>query len=137
MHYDAGYWGLMTVNVSLLLNLLVIYQVKHFVADYLFQNVWMLQKSRPGWDFALPLGTHCAVHSLFTLGIVLYVNPAYWWLALVDLVTHFVMDRIKAGPRYLGRFADMRSKAFWMSYGFDQMVHHLTHIWICWFLATH
>lgn len=127
----------MTINIELFITLLVIYQVKHFAADYLFQNVWMLQKSRPGWDFVLPLGTHCGVHALFTLAIVLYVNPMYWWLALVDLITHFIMDRIKAGPHYLGRFSDMRSKAFWVTYGFDQMVHHLTHVWICWFLATH
>ncbi len=127
----------MAVDVDLFLKLLVIYQVKHFAADYLFQNVWMLQKSRPGWDFVLPLGTHCAVHGLFTLAIVLAINPMYWWLAVVDVVTHFIMDRIKAAPQYLGRYSDMRSKAFWVTYGFDQMVHHLTHFWICWFLATH
>ncbi len=127
----------MTVNVELFLALLIIYQVKHFAADFLFQNVWMLQKSRAGWEFVLPLSTHCAIHSAFTLAIVLYVNPSLWWLAVVDLVTHFIMDRIKAGPRYMGRFSDMRSQAFWICFGFDQMVHHLTHIWICWYLATH
>ncbi len=126
----------MTINVELFLFLLILYQVKHFLADYVFQNVWMLQKARPGWDFVLPLSIHSGIHGFLTLLVALYVNPALWWLAILDTVTHFVMDRIKAGPRYLGRFSDMRSKSYWVSFGFDQMVHHLTHIYICWALVV-
>jgi hypothetical protein len=127
----------MTINVVLFLYLLIYFQVKHFVADFVLQNVWMLQKSRPGWDFVPPLAIHCSVHMGLTLAAVLYVNPAYWWLCILDFLVHFTMDRIKAGPRYLGRFHDMRSRAFWVSFGLDQMVHHLTHLWIAWFLVTH
>lgn len=127
----------MTINVELFLSLLIIYQIKHFLADFVFQNVWMLQKSRPSWDFVPPLSLHCGIHGAATLAIVLYVNPQYWWLAAFDFAVHFTMDRIKAGPRYLGRFSDMRSKAFWVTFGLDQMVHHLTHLYICWFLVTH
>jgi hypothetical protein len=127
----------MTFNVELFISLLIFFQVKHFFADFVFQNVWMLQKSRAGWDFVPPLAIHCGVHALLTLAAALYVNPAYWWLAVLDFVIHFVMDRIKAGPRYLGRFQDIRAKAYWVVFGFDQMVHHLTHLWIAWFLVTH
>lgn len=125
----------MNINVELFVTLLLVYQVKQFIADFVLQNVWMLQKSRPGWDFVMPLSIHCGVHALITLGIVLYVNPASWSLVILDFVVHFTMDRIKAGPRYLGRFSDMRSRGYWMSFGFDQMVHHLTHIYICYCLA--
>ena len=127
----------MTINVELLLGLLIFYQFKHFFADFVFQNVWMLQKSRPSWDFVPPLSLHCGIHGLATLALVLYLAPQYWFLAIFDFAVHFTMDRIKAGPRYLGRFSDMRSKAFWVTFGIDQMVHHLTHIYICWFLVTH
>ncbi len=126
----------MTVNFQLFLYLLIFYQVKHFFADFVLQNVWMLQKARPGWDFVPPLSIHCSVHALLTLAAVLYVNPSLWWLALVDFGVHFVMDRIKAGPLYMGRYTDVRGKAFWVCFGFDQMVHHLTHIWICWVLVV-
>lgn len=122
-------------NVELFIGLLILFQVKHFFADFVLQNVWMLQKAKPGWDFVPPLAIHSGVHMLITLIVVLYLNPAYWWLAVVDFVVHFTMDRIKAGPRYLGRFSDVRSKAFWVCFGFDQMVHHLTHLYIAWFLA--
>jgi hypothetical protein len=69
------------------------------------------------------------------LAITLYLKPSLWWLAILDFIVHFTMDRLKAGPRYLGRFSDIRSKAYWVSFGLDQMIHHLTHIYICWMLA--
>lgn len=122
-------------NLTLLLYLLIFYQVKHFFADFVFQNVWMLQKARPGWDFVPPLTIHCGVHALLTLAVVLYVNSAFWWLAVLDFGVHFLMDRFKAGHRYLGRYSDVRSKAYWVSFGFDQMVHHLTHLYIVWVLV--
>lgn len=126
----------MNVNTELLLWLLVFYQLKHYLADFVFQNVWMLQKSRPGWDFIWPLSIHSGIHALFTLGVALYIYPQAWWLGILDFVLHFIMDRIKAGPRYMGRWSDMRSKAFWVCFGFDQMVHQLVHLYICWFLAS-
>lgn len=122
-------------NVDLFIALLIVYQVKHFIADFVLQNVWMLQKSRPGWDFIPPLSIHCGVHMALSLVIVLFVNPSYWWLAILDFLVHFTMDRIKSGPHYLGRYQDVRSKAFWVCFGLDQMVHHLTHLYIAWFLV--
>ena len=84
--------------------LLVFFQFKHLVADYFLQGKWMIQKFKPDWGFFLPLLAHAGVHALFTLGVCLFVAPNLWWLAVVDLVAHFIMDRIKAGPKYLGRF---------------------------------
>ena len=127
----------MTINVELFITLLILFQVKHFVADFVLQNVWMLQKARPDWDFVLPLAIHCGVHAGLTLVAALYLNPTLWWLAVLDFVIHFTMDRLKAGPRYFGRFHDIRGKAFWVTFGLDQMVHHLTHLYICYLLALH
>jgi hypothetical protein len=122
-------------SVQWLLLLFIVFQVKHFLADYVFQNVYMLQKSRAGWDFVWPLTIHSGVHALFTLAIVIWVGKtSLWWLAILDFVVHFSMDRIKASPRLLGRFSDMQTSSYWISFGLDQMVHHLTHIYICWVL---
>lgn len=127
----------MASNFDLFLILSIVFQFKHFISDFIFQNVWMLQKARPNWSFVLPLSVHCAIHSVGTLVIVLWVNPSHWWLALLDFVVHFVLDRIKAGPRYLGRFSDMKKSPFWICFGFDQMLHHLTHIYIAWYLVVY
>lgn len=116
--------------------LFAVFQLKHFIADYPLQFPYMLRKFRPGWDFVLPLATHCLVHAVFTLIICLVINPALWWLAALDFLVHFVMDRIKSGPRYLGRFNNIQKTAYWVSFGFDQMVHHLTHTYIVWVLIT-
>jgi hypothetical protein len=88
------------------------------------------------WGFFLPLASHCAVHAVMTLVIVMLVNPAMWWLCFVDGAIHFVMDRIKAGSRYLGRFRDRDKPSYWNALGFDQMVHHLTSLCVIWFLAN-
>lgn len=116
--------------------LLVVFQIKHFIADFPLQFPYMLRKFSPHWDFVLPLSLHSAVHAFMTLAICLVYSPRLWWLAVVDFVVHFVMDRIKSGPRYLGRYNDIRTTSYWVALGFDQMVHHLTHIYIVWVLVT-
>ncbi|MES2856608.1 MAG: DUF3307 domain-containing protein [Bdellovibrionota bacterium] len=123
-------------QLELAFALSVIFQFKHFIADYPLQFPYMLRKFRPGWDFLLPLATHCFVHAFLTLIIVLVFAPELWWLAVLDFVVHFVMDRIKSGPRYLGRFSNSAKSGYWIAFGFDQMVHHLTHIYIVWVIVT-
>ncbi|MCB0362654.1 MAG: DUF3307 domain-containing protein [Bdellovibrionales bacterium] len=116
--------------------LLVYFQFKHFFADFPLQVEYMLHKTRAGWGFLLPLLVHCTVHALLTAVVVLILNPELWWLIILDFLTHFVMDRIKSGPRYLGRFNDKSKASFWNCLGLDQMVHHLTHIYIIWVIVT-
>lgn len=85
--------------------LLVIYQLKHFVADYLLQGKYMLGKFKTeGW--VLPLLSHALVHGAFTFSI------AYFYLGLresimlafFDTYIHFLVDRVKASPNFLGKF---------------------------------
>lgn len=116
--------------------LLVLFQIKHYLADYIFQTEYMLQKFKPGWDFIPPLAAHCAVHACFTLLIVAVFSPHLaLLLALFDFIVHFAMDRIKASPRMLGRFNPQQA-AFWNSLGLDQMVHHFTHYAIIYIVVT-
>jgi len=108
--------------------LLVAFQVKHFLADYIYQDAYMLGKFKEkGW--VLPLLSHVLFHGLFTLVIAAYYVTNGWvvlGLAVFDMVVHFIMDRIKASPKMLGRY-NTTQKEFWWSLGLDQMVHHLTH----------
>lgn len=115
--------------------LLVLFQFKHFIADFPLQREYMLKKFLPGWAFFIPLSTHCFVHALLTFAIVVAVDVNLWWLAIVDFITHFIMDRIKSGPKYLGRFQDRSKAGFWNSFGLDQMVHHLTGFYIIWVMV--
>lgn len=108
--------------------LLLAFQVKHFFGDYLLQTTWMVNgKSRAGPEFVFPLSVHVLVHAALTLAIVMVINPSLWYLSVFDFAVHFTMDRIKAGPRFLGRYNDPNKSSFWIPFGIDQMVHHLTH----------
>lgn len=115
---------------------LVVFQNKHFLADYVLQNRYMLGKFRADWGFFCPLLAHAAVHAAFTFGICMVLQPQLWWLALVDGASHFVIDRIKAGPGWLGRFNDKNAAPFWIILGADQMLHHLVHYFIIYVLVT-
>ena len=72
-----------------------------------------------------------------TLAIISYFDWSLWWLAAVDFGAHFLMERVKAGPRYLGRWNDVSKAPFWITFGFDQLFHHLTHIYIVYEIARH
>lgn len=141
--------------------LLILYQLKHFVADFPLQGKYMLKKFLPDWGFFFPLLAHVSVHGVMTLGICLWFAPQLWWLSLVDMSVHFVMDRIKASPKYLGRFKALSGSEmsnilsyeetiglekfkpqlksnvfFWWSLGFDQAFHHCTHYFIIYMLVA-
>ena len=118
--------------------LLILFQIKHFLADFPLQvNYMIFYKTKPGWDFFIPLFFHSLVHSLFTLVITLIFAPSVWWLFLVDLAIHFTMDRVKSSPTLLGRFNDITKGPFWWCLGFDQMVHHLTDLLTIWIILSH
>lgn len=88
--------------------LLAIYQLKHFLADYPLQRPWMLKKFLGGRAWIAPLAAHAGVHGLFTFLIAFVLMSTGWWfalqLAILDFGIHFVMDRIKASPKLMGRW---------------------------------
>lgn len=112
----------------LIFQLLVIFQIKHFLADFPLQTEYMLGKFNAK-DWELPLFTHAAVHALMTFGIVMYflgnVEIAAGMMML-DLITHFTIDRVKASPYMFGKYKP-DEKIFWLALGADQFLHHITH----------
>lgn len=104
--------------------LLVLFQLKHFIADYPLQSVYMLGKMK-NTDWVKPLMAHSFVHAIGTLLIVsLWDLQLGLILALVDFTLHFIVDRLKADPKLGGQFTPDQSY-FWWALGLDQMTHHL------------
>lgn len=123
---------MVTVDIREIMFILVFFEVKHYIADYPLQFPFMVDgKAKMGLKWVYPLTLHCLIHSLFTLLLALFINPTLWWVFLVDFVSHFVMDRIKSSPVLLGKWRPSQ-RAFWITLGFDQMVHHLVQLWIVW-----
>ena len=115
----------MTPTINEIFILLVVFQIKHFLADYLLQTSYMLGKlNKERW--ILPLLAHTAVHAFSTLAILLVFAPSLWYLSILDGVVHLIMDRIKASPNLLNRWGPDKPY-FWWVLGLDQTIHHLTH----------
>jgi hypothetical protein len=117
-HVISTYWTIAA---------LIIFLFKHLVADFLLQTSWMAsgKERQEGW-FA-PLLAHVAVHTVATALIFAALAPAFLWMAAVDFVVHFAVDRAKG---LLNRFfgADPTTASFWWLLGADQTLHHLTHL---------
>lgn len=127
----------------MILMLLIVYQLKHFLADYPLQNKFMLGKFLPFPKFILPLLLHGAVHGAFTFLIALSIKTWHFaiFVAFFDMVVHCFVDFIKANPSIGGRFKPLTKETypnateemkksntyFWWALGADQMAHHLTH----------
>lgn len=109
---------------------LILMQVKHFICDYPLQVPFMLGKFKKFPDFIVPLFWHSWVHGIGTLMIC---HAFGWpdWLIFLDLVTHFIIDRIKASPSLGGRWKP-DNRYFWWALGGDQLAHHLVGIAIVW-----
>jgi len=110
-----------------LFQLLVIYQLKHYFADYPLQIPYMLGKFKKT-DWQWPLASHAGVHAALTFIIcVFYVSPLLAFaFALFDGLVHFVVDRVKASPDLFGKYTP-NQKIYWNVMGADQLAHHLTH----------
>lgn len=104
--------------------LLILFQIKHGLCDFPFQTPYMLQKFKDkGW--VLPLSAHAGTHALGTFLILnlIPVRVPFEWtliLALFDFVVHFIVDRIKASPKLLGRYQVLSENYFInISKGYD------------------
>jgi len=114
-----------TVNVTIAM--LLIFQVKHYVADYLLQPGWIL---RAKGDFRQPGGyVHAGVHALgslpafFVAGLGLMEIAAF---AVVEFVIHFTIDHMKARLSRNSK-SGPTTRAFWAMHGADQLMHQLTY----------
>lgn len=116
--------------------LLILFQIKHFLADYIvqFQYPSLMGKfNATGW--IPPLALHCFHHFIGTFAIIfgtLWAMTGEFFVyipivaAIFDFIIHFTMDRIKASPFLLGKHHYPSPKYFY-SLAVDQMVHHITH----------
>lgn len=95
--------------------LLVVYQLKHWLADYPLQRPWMLGKFKEGWAYVPPLAAHAFVHGSFTFVIAFVARhdlDLACALAGFDFIMHFAMDRIKASPKLMGRWKPLSATEY-------------------------
>lgn len=107
----------------LILFLVFIFQLKHLIADYYLQVPYMYLNKGKESNWVLPLASHAGVHALFTLAIAIWFGYVAIFAAVLDFVTHFIIDRWKARQT----LTPQESK-FWVNLGIDQFLHHIVAI---------
>ncbi len=107
--------------------LLLVFALKHFVADFLLQTNWIAHGKERAQGWFGPLTIHVLCHAGLTLCIALAVAPRLWWLAPVELVVHACIDHSKTliGARIK---CTAKNAQYWWLLGFDQFLHQVTNI---------
>ena len=107
--------------------LLVGFELKHFVADYLLQTGWMI--AGKGDLRAFGGYAHAGVHLIGSAIVFIVVGNGLVASILIlaaEFVVHYGLDFAKA---YYGRgvSAETNTQLFWAQHGFDQLMHQLTY----------
>ncbi len=115
-------------TLTLTIGVLVCFQIKHFVADYLLQPPWLI---RGKGHLDCPGGyVHAGVHAIGSLPALLVaglsVGPLLLLLAAEYLV-HFAVDHSKARIS-MGSDKGPTTAAYWALHGADQLIHQLTYL---------
>ena len=116
------------MQTTTIIAMLLCFQAKHFVADYLLQPGWML---RGKGDMRLAGGyVHAGLHALGSLPALLVAglgSDEIAALAVAEFAIHYGIDFTKAGLSRRSR-AGPDSRAYWALHGADQLVHQLTYV---------
>ena len=106
----------------------------HYLADFCFTSPAMIRAKADGRN-PWPILLHSSIHAVL-MGVCLLIwgtrMKALILLVLFELVSHFVIDTSKG--LLTARFpilADQQHKPYWMLYGFDQLLHQLVVVAIC------
>lgn len=113
--------------MEMMIAMLVGFQVKHFVADYLLQPSWILRSK--GDVRKIGGYVHAMLHaggSLPVLAIGGADLASALLLASAEFAVHYAIDHAKAGIS-IGNAAEPSTAAYWALHGADQLLHHLTY----------
>jgi hypothetical protein len=119
--------GFVLATTWVLLVLLCGFQIKHYIADYLWQTSLMLAGKG---DLGAPGGyLHAGVHVLGSAIVLAIVRtPLAIAVALLaaEFVIHYGLDYLKA---VYGRARlEAEPKKYWALHGLDQLLHQLTYV---------
>lgn len=118
-----------------ILLLLLLLQIKHCYADFVIQTY--AQTVHKG-IYRDPVGISHTVDHVYTSLIVLLIfcffkvlDPlSIVFAAVVEGILHYHIDWIKV--KYGNK--DNRNPLHWAQFGYDQLAHQVTYIWMIWFL---
>lgn len=113
-----------TIQASLLI--LFFLQIKHFLADFVWQSDRMVQeKGTYGARYGV---YHSGIHALGTFVIFTMLHPALGiFAAVVDFILHYHIDWAKININKKYNYTP-KDHQFWFWLGLDQLAHQITYI---------
>jgi hypothetical protein len=117
-----------------LLILLILFQVKHLIADFFLQTVWMIRgKANYGGAGGI---VHATVHGLMTAAVLLMCDVAslvVLTLSVAELIVHYHIDWLKEQVMQRTNWPPT-NKYYWFVTGTDQAAHQATYLAIAAYL---
>lgn len=113
----------MSLPLAEIASVYLLFRLKHFMADYLFQTSWMARGKEQTVGWAGALFAHTGMHAIGTMAIALVFAPSLWWLGAVDFFLHALIDKSKS----LWGVHQPSEPVFWWAHGIDQEAHNITH----------
>lgn len=122
----------MSAQLELYLCLIAALTFKHFLADFVLQREYQFRNKG---TYGHPGGLlHASIHGAGTFLSFVWCVPLSWaaGLALLDLVIHYHVDWVKARVNNRMKLNPNEGAPYWMLFGFDQFLHHVTYIFLLW-----
>ncbi len=116
---------------------------KHWLADFPWQNQWMVRNK--GNLASGALAAHVMVHQVSTAAVlfiftavfgIVFDAVEFFGVVMAEATLHYVIDAIKCHPR-LGARWPLPHPRFWTMLGLDQLLHHLCYIAMTAYLLPH
>lgn len=112
--------------------LLILFYLKHFVADFIFQNEKIATQKGKKINILLLHSTHHGILSFLILIFFVKLQIAFFFL-FIEILFHSLIDFLKANEKLLGRYK-YPSKLYFVFFGLDQMMHNIFYIISTFFL---
>lgn len=115
-----------------LLVLVLLFQIKHLLADFVLQSGWMVRNKG---IYGHPGGiAHSAMHAVMTVPVLIWTPlgmGAVLGIAACEFVLHYHTDWFKDQVLKRAGYGPTE-KGYWVLMGLDQFAHQLTYVGILW-----
>ena len=113
---------------TLMIVVMICFQLKHYIADYLFQPAWIL---RGKGSIRSPGGyVHAGIHAVCSLPVLAIAGLGLLpmlLLAAAEFVVHYAIDYGKSALSARTRCGPT-TQLYWAMHGGDQLLHQFTYI---------
>lgn len=106
--------------------LLLAFQVKHLVVDFLYQPTYMWKNKG---TFLHPGGLyHAGLHGIVTCFILVAITPHWLVIAFGEMVAHYLIDYAKMNIVAKHGWKCNTDEKFWFALGIDQFAHQVCYL---------